>query len=475
MSGAEVILDRALAAASPGKTGVERLREELRAKTAEVLHRMADRIYAVDLIEPDNSALGPKQGLDHLMRVCLREAGQDDGQDVGRVPLHVYSLQELKLAFGPEWRRLAPKAMKVVEIVLRQRLGPTDTYLRHADNAFVVHMGGDHGQQAPRRATRILMDLRRGLLGGASGQGKGFGVQLERSTLGDLLSKGISPEPAPVAETTLAVAVSPPKVELSPGEVAARLHKQLSFSFSPIWAPSEGRVVGYQTLARRHTDYGIYRGKWVLNGGYEDPFSLGVDLRMVDAAAQQAKRPDGEETPPRLILPVHNRSLLGRSRERVLRALETQSEGSARKMIVPEIVGILEAHPLTLLPETIAELKAIFGTVYVRLIPGAEASLLPHLGGVEGVGLDMNELARHGVAADRRRQALKDFGAALKDAKGLAAATRYVWDLHSAGEIKLAMGEGFTHVSGTAVGLEDAEARSPHPLSADRLGLGKGR
>lgn len=472
MSSAELILDQALAAPTGGKSGVERLREELLSKTADVLHRMADRIYAADLIEPEVSALGPRFGLDNMLKACLRHA--ESGGGVSIVPLHLYSLQELKLAFGTEWPRLSSKAMKVVEIVLRKRLGPADTFLRHADNAFVVYMGGEHAEQAPQRASRILGELRQNLLGPSTPQGKSFGIQLERVTFGDLLSKGISPEPAPLADTSLAVAVSAPKVELSVGEVAARLHKQLSFSFSPVWAPGQEMVTGYQALARRHTDYGIYRGKWVLNGGYEDPFSLGVDLRIIEAVAQQITRLQDLPTLPKLSLPLHNRSLLGRNRDRILQSLDSNVPKALRAGVVPEIVGILDAHPLTLLPDTIAELRALFGQVHVRILHGGLEAIAPHLGRADGIGIDMNELGRHGATASQRRLALKEFGAAVKALKVKVPQDRYVWDLHSAGEIKLATAEGFTIISGAAVGIEDAQPRAPFGLAGETIGLKKG-
>lgn len=407
--------------------------------------------------------------------------------------LHVVSLAEIRQAFGREWARLSAKALMIAEAIIKANLTPGDRFCRRGDEAFLLLFSGNQPEDVERRLDIIVSGIRRQLLGAKADKAGGFGVRATNLTLAQVINGGlmlsapsaapttqdnnapISPSPSPnaasAAGTGIEAVAGMGGDGMSASDLAARIHRQISFSFAPVWSARAQRVENYVCLARREADYGTFQGTWVLNGGYGDPLALGVDLRAVDSAVADLRRlMKTADEMPCIILPLHLRSLCGEGGRRMLGKLESAITPNERPNIVFEIIGPAPNLPLGTLPQMIGTLKTLGRAVHVRAVPGAVDGLLPWIGKADAVGLDLNDIARHGADPRTRLRALRDFFKATSGAE--APVTRYLWDTRTMEEASLAVSLGASFLCGTAAGGEAlAQIKAPFYLGRRHLGL----
>lgn len=388
--------------------------------------------------------------------------------------LHVISLAEIRQAFGDEWPRLAGKAAMIAESVIRSHLAPGDRFCRRGDEAFLLLFADGHETAPEERLDSILAGIRRQLLGAKADTAGAFGVRATNVTLAQIIDGGVvlgGPLVTIAAPAQPSGSAAPVAERMTPSELAARIHRQISFAFAPVWTAAAQRVESYVCLARRDADYGSFQGTWVLNGGYSDPFSLGVDLRAAEATAADLRRlMKAPDAVPDIILPLHLRSLCGEGGMKVLRKLERSIGPNERAHIIYEIIGPGPGMPLASLPSLIHTLRSLGKGVYVRAVPTAVEDLAPWVGQADALGLDLNDLARHGADPRTRTRALRDFFKTTAQA-GLPS-TRYLWDARTMEEATAALSLGASFLCGAAGGGEAVpQAKPPFFLSRRHMGL----
>lgn len=390
-----------------------------------------------------------------------------ENPDSAAARIHVVSMGEIKAAFGAaEWARLSGKAMMIAESAIRARLGPKDQFCRRGDDAFLLLFADVLPEQAEERVDIIVADIRRHLLGAQARNAGGFGVRRSKMTLDELVATGVvGDERADRAKAS--------GEGMTASDLAARIHRQISFGFIPVWNQATQRVDSFLCQAQRQADYGTFVGTWVLNGGYDDPFSLGVDLRGIEASIGALRRMESGVTEvPTVIIPLHFRSLVGERGARILRKLEQSTGPKERRHIIYEIIGPRSSLPLGSLPTLIGTLKTLGRGVYVRAIHGHLADVAPWVEGADGLGIDLNDLSRHSADARSRARALRDFFKAAASAKEKLPRSRYLWDARSIEEIGWASSGGATLVAGPALGAEVGKGLSPpYYMSSRQVGF----
>ncbi len=440
----------AVAQATPG--GMRRL-------AAKVLSRLADSLHREEGETRHAQATG-RCSLEALLRAYLAR-----GADCSPARLFLVSFQDIRVAFGDEWDRVGPKVMTLADEIISETLPAGNCYSYHSDDTLLIMVVEREAGLSKMALSRVLEQLRRRFGGGTGGA---CGVKLKAATLSEVLRvqhpRAISAAPASSGQAAVTVQ------QMTPAQLAERIHKQIAFVHRPVWS-AEGQEVGsFLCMARRSADYGTFFGKWVLNGGYDDPFAFGVDLRSMDTVLGALPAARALPRAPALVLPLHFRSLVGESGERIMRALASRVEEADRKHLVFEVLGPLETLPLTRLPLIVAALRKLGAAVWVRAVHTKIADLLPYLRGVDAFGIDLNDLARGDPDPGQRSRYLNDLRKVVPIGNAKMPGL-YVWDVRTAGEVKTARAAGAGMLAGPAV-MGDLDAPKATVGIAERDLLG---
>lgn len=412
----------------------------------------------------------------------LSEATGGDGQDTGDFPqmglanvvreycaatvglprLYVFSLCEFRDAFGSHWPDVAEGTVLAAERVLQGWLGSRDAYSRQGSVSFLVFLAQDRSGQAEQRATVIANDMRDRLLSGQPVTVKGNGVQVKGISLSELVDSAVANMfERPSAAVRAATQTS---------EILVKLHQQLSHVYAPVLTLDSGMVQGFQSIPRRESETGRRNGQWVLNGGYDDPLTVAIDMRSIEIACTHLKVTQDWKEKPILIVPLHFRSMLGKGRERMIAHLEKILPPDRLPELRLELVGVLDHFPLTDLPKTVADLRGLCGGVFIRAMLAHLERIAPHAGRADAVGLDLNDLSRHGVSPEQRIRALQDFAGLAAAARGRLPRLMYAWGLRDGEDMREAAKLKYALLSGFAVDGEVPEPRPPYPKSMKGLG-----
>ncbi|MCF8483132.1 MAG: hypothetical protein K9H25_22125 [Rhodospirillum sp.] len=414
-----------------------------------------------------NRMSSPHSALDQLLKAYLTDQG-----DSAVSKIHLISLDEMKEAFGPEWDRLAAKAMMITEGIIRKHLTGEDYYYRQADDSYLLLLSGLGVHEAAAKVQMIANQIRRRLLGDRADNMRGFGVKAAVVTLSELLEQGTIPSfdnitrileerlPEEVGVRTFrrkaaGAGVSP----------QARVYESLTVRYRPVWNPASQLVFAYQCQPYRTTDYGIFAGQWTLNGGYLDPLGIEVDKKVIEDALKHLRAMRDEKTPPVTLIPLHYKSFTGQARNEMFSLISSLLNQSRQEMVAFELVGLLDSLPVNRLPQIVTALTRLSRFVAVRAVPDQFDHIKGYLNGVRLLGLDLNDISRHGADTASRGRAMIDFARFAKD-QGIAS---YVWDLKTIDEVKLALEMGFSNLNGLAVASELAEPKHLFELSVQRI------
>lgn len=397
----------------------------------------------------------PQMGLASVVREYC-------GATVGLPRLYVFSLKEFREAFGSHWQAVAEGTVLAAERILQGWLGSRDAYSRQGDVSFVTFLAQSRPGEADQRATTIAADMRDRLLSGQPIPLKGNGVQVKGISLSELVDTAV----AHMFERPSAAA----QAQSQSNEILVKLHHQLSTVYAPVLTLDSGMVQGMQSIARRETETGRRSGQWVLNGGYDDPLTVAVDMHGLESLTVQMKATQPWKERPVFILPLHFRSLLGKNRDRMIAQLQKTVPADRQSELRIELVGVLDNFPLSDLPQVIADLRAVCGGVFVRTLLSHLERIAPHAGRADAIGIDLNDLSRHGVSPDQRIRALQDFAGLATVYRGRLPRLRYAWGLRDDEDLKEAAKLKYALVSGFAVDGESHDVRVPYQKSLKGLG-----
>ncbi|GAB3120829.1 hypothetical protein [Novispirillum itersonii] len=397
----------------------------------------------------------PQMGLANVVREYCAAT-------VGLPRLYVFSLKEFREAFGSHWQAVAEGTVLAAERILQGWLGSRDAYSRQGDVSFVTFLAQNRSGEADQRATTIATDMRDRLLSGQPVTLKGNGVQVKGISLSELVDNAV----AHMFERPSAAA----QAQSQSNEILAKLHHQLSTVYAPVLTLDSGMVQGMQSIARRETETGRRSGQWVLNGGYDDPLTVAVDMHGLESLSAQLKATQPWKERPVFILPLHFRSMLGKNRERMVAQLQKAVPADRQMELRIELVGVLDNFPLSDLPQVISDLRSVCGGVFVRSLLSHLERIAPHAGRADAVGMDLNDLSRHGVSSEQRIRALQDFANLATVCRGRLPRLRYAWGLRDDEDLREAAKLKYALVSGFAVDGEGHDARVPYQKSVKGLG-----
>lgn len=404
----------------------------------------------------------PKDGDDFPQMGLANVVREYCAATVGLPRLYVFSLKEFREAFGPHWQAVAEGTVLAAERILQGWLGSRDAYSRQGDVSFVAFLAQGRAGEAEQRATTIATDMRDRLLSGQPVTLKGNGVQVKSISLSELVDTAVAHMFERPSAATQAQSQS--------SEILTRLHQQLSTVYAPVLTLESGMVQGLQSIARRETETGRRSGQWVLNGGYDDPLTVAIDMHSLDALAVQLKNTQPWKERPVFILPLHFRSLLGKNRDRMVAQLQKTAPADRQMELRIELVGVLDNFPLSDLPQTITDLRSVCGGVFIRCLLSHLERIAPHAGRADAIGIDLNDLSRHGVSSEQRLHALQDFANLATVCRGRLPRLRYAWGLRDEEDLKEAAKLKYALVSGFAVDSEGPDARVPYQKSLKGLG-----
>ena len=373
----------------------------------------------------------PASTLDDLLRAYLQ-----GGTDSAVSRIHVISLQDLKVAFGPEWQRLASKAMKMAENVIMKHLGPTDYFYRQGEESFLLLLGGASRGEAERRLTLISRRIQKVLLGERAEHAGAFGVKVAVVTLSDLIASGVVPTVESVTRTLQEEAkwvtdttrqarpaeASPPTPAPTPAPAdppaedppaadrkRAALVSQVQLHYQPAWNPQTGYVEAFQAVAVRTTTYGTFYGTAALNGGATDPLLPVFDEIVLAASLRSASALRERRAGSRIIVPLHLYSFAAEGNDAFLRLLAAPENAQCAEWLEVEIVGIEDDSPVNRLPALISQLSRTFSGVRVRAPLDNPLALGPSASRASTIGLDLADLGRHYKSQALRTSVLKKF------------------------------------------------------------------
>ncbi len=165
-----------------GKSSMELLAPEARAAAAESIKQQfaqgSDVTYDAPVLRADGtrllatmtSVLVATDDMKQFRIVTVRaNATSTTGirtESAGRIQL--LGLDEVRLALGDRWPKVAERAMATAEAVLKKRCGPQDSYSRVDDTSFLVCFGGLSETESTFRAATIGREIRDRLIGQGS-------------------------------------------------------------------------------------------------------------------------------------------------------------------------------------------------------------------------------------------------------------------------------------------------------------------
>ncbi|WP_157879167.1 hypothetical protein [Pararhodospirillum photometricum] len=412
-------------------------------------------------------ASSPHMALDDLLKAYLTDRG-----DSAVSKLHVISLDEMKQAFGDDWHRLSRKAMMITEGILRQHLGEHDYYCRQDDDSYLVLLPGLGMQAAATRIQGITEVVRRRLLGEQADNLRGFGVKAAVVTLSELMEQGTIPSLENITRILderlpdeIGVRTLRRRGETGPITPQARVYESLDVRFRPVWNPASQLVFAFQIQPYRTTDYGVFAGQWTLNGGYLDPLGIEVDKKVIAEAIKASKTLKGDKTTPVIVLPLHFKSFTGQARNDMFSLLSKLLDHGKREHVAFELVGLLDSLPASRLPQIVSALGRLARFVAVRAVPDQFDHLRGTLNEVRLLGIDLNDISRHGADTASRSRVLAAFARFARE-QGVST---YAWDLRTLDEVRLAMDLGFGNLGGLAVAPEMTEPRAIYELGVERV------
>ncbi|MBK1663097.1 hypothetical protein CKO10_01045 [Rhodospirillum rubrum] len=432
---------------------------------AEALRRLADRLAPAGSGRLGKSGQGseprlsdaPQATLDGMLRAYLGER-----KDSAISKVHLLTLEEIKTAFGDEWPKLSRKAMMLTEGIIRQHMADGDYYWQQNDESYLLLLSGLEAEEAAAKVMMIADLVRKRLLGNRAVGLPDFGVKASAITVSELLESGASPTLEAITrilDERLAeeVGVRSLGVRSSARVLSAqnRIHDSLTVGFRPVWNPSSRLVFAYQGQPYRTTDYGWFAGQWTLYGGYLDPLGIEVDKKVIEVALKPLRAARDAKTPPVIILPLHFRSFTGQNRNEMFSLIAALVEECRKDVLAFELVGLFDGLPLNRLPQVVAGLAKLSRFVAVRAAPDQLEPIRGFLEGVRLLGIDLNDIGRHGSDPANRARVMTDLARFAKE-RGIAS---YVWDLRTMEEVRLALDLGYSNLCGQAVGSDTAD---PH-------------
>ncbi|GEO82525.1 hypothetical protein [Pararhodospirillum oryzae] len=409
----------------------------------------------------------PHTALDEMLKAYLTDRG-----DSAVSKIHIISLDEMKQAFGDDWERLSNKAMMITESIIRKNLTGSDYYFRQSDDSYLLLLSGLGVHEAAVKVQAIATLIRRRLLGEKAENMHSFGVKAAVVTLSELLEQGTIPSLENITNIL---------DERLPEEIGvrtfrrrgdgggltpqARVYESLDVRYRPVWNPASQIVFAYQIQPYRTTDYGVFAGQWTLNGGYLDPLGIEVDKKVIEEALRVLRASHDDRDAPVTLIPLHFKSFTGQARNEMFSIISKLLSQARQELVAFELVGLLDSLPVNRLPQIVAALSRLSRFVAVRAVPDQFDHIKGSLNGVRLLGLDLNDISRHGADAASRGRAMLDFARFARD-QGIAS---YIWDMRTIDEVRSALDLGFANLSGVAVSTELTEPRGLYELSVQRV------
>lgn len=435
---------------------------------------------AADALAPSESARPappPRQGptrvasphsaLDQMLKAYLTDRG-----DSAVSKIHLISMEEVRSVFGADWDRLEKKATMIAEGIIRHHLSPTDFYYRQPDGSFLVMLSGAGVEEAAAKVEGMAGEIRRRLLGDQADNMKSFGVKASAVTLSELLEQGTIPsfeniakvldDRLPEEEGVRTFQRRPGADGLSP---QARVYESITVRYRPVWNPGNGMVFAYQVQPTRTTDFGNFAGQWALNGGYLDPLGIEVDKKVIHDTVRQLKALEGLKTAPVLMVPLHFKSFTGQARDQMFDLIARLVRQGRQDLIAIELVGLVDSLPVNRLPPILGALGRLARFVAVRAVPDQVDHIGGMLAGASMVGVDLNDISRHGADGATRVRLLADVARFARDQR----IASYAWDLKTLDEVKVALEAGYANLGGQAVAAECAEPKRLYDLDIARV------
>jgi len=382
--------------------------------------------------------------------------GQDSDATAGC--LRFIGVDKMKRKFGPRWGRLSKKVMLIADDVIRHHLSSKDVYEQVAGGVgFMILFHGLTKNDAATKIKHIQNELETKLLGDDALACKDHLNTQILGTLRGLAEKGGAPTAEDLSEKIEQAyhqvdASSNEQIIDTPVDGRHAFLNQVSVKFIPTWHSSEHIIVSHHGQPHRNTGYGEFSGESILHGGSRDPMMIDLDIFLTKQVILCVNAMKDLEKRTCIGLPLHIPTLFGEQRDRLISAFDKAPRHQLTSFLNVEILADDEVLNESRVYEGVSFLKQYCRSVSIRISPHNKYARAFKLSGVDFMGFDLFECARH-LSESGRVKVIEDFSRGYAQHDILS----YVFGLSTVQEVKAAMNSGLTILGGNIIAPETAK------------------
>jgi hypothetical protein len=304
----------------------------------------------------------PVVAVDHAAVNRILSSIQKRGIRPAAGKVQMVNLGDARDQAGPRWRNLAERAMALAEMVLSDRLDPSDVFTRYRDHAFIVVFGELSEREAAWHAEAISREICLLLM-----QDKEFDDAITAEVVTARIDKLLpNTDDATVDDLDRALDDESDARKIRADLGADNIESEpLSTTYRPMLHVPNQTVGIFAGLPRRR----LLRGEWVTGcAAYpqhgSEELVLAMDLLLVRRVIKDAQHSivHGNET---IIGAMANLRSLSNS-QRILNSLAAVN-ALVREHLVLEMVGVVPTLPVSRIVEVAGRYRSVVKAINLRI------------------------------------------------------------------------------------------------------------
>lgn len=393
-------------------------------------------------------------------RVKLEEkvelaAASGKSQTAGK--MQFLDIERIRAEFGDRWQLVADKAQKIVENVIRARIGPADVMAPYSDDSYLVLFAELDEPHARLKTQAIAREIRERLLGE---------LQLEEGVRAFVVEVPEEEERPPGnvldwlnSTISAGLDIAPKRVGKTKDGAAAKRAGEISACYRPTLFAAKSVISIHDCHPLRMI------GDWVESGARaypaKDPaVTFEIDHTLLEQGLRDLHSMIKRGKAGVIQIPIHAGSMLTHS-SFMLIDLARSLHPDERKYLVLDLMGIEATGLLSRLPEIISTLHPFCRAISARVsLDFHDFEALARMG-VLVVGSDLEALTN----TEGLRARVQKFIAGAQRCKQSV----FLFGVHDTEALAAYKAMGVAYINGKAISLASAHPHGVHPWTPPRV------